>query len=138
MSDSFTLDEFCTDAWSNRAEYAANGIGWGHITKLHADYGGLQECGKCDGTDIWYFLHMAENGLAFEFYLYDVCAWSMDGENLESQPLMWVCGTVFDGVRESSGAQSFSVGLIPLSTALSWLHDECCKRWPRFAAWYSA
>jgi hypothetical protein len=131
----YTLDEFSTGAWSDRDEYVRDDIGWDHIVKLHSELREFKEFGKCGETDIWYFLSMT-NSVSFDFYLYQVNTWSMEGENANAEPVMWIYGTTFDGVRESSGGEHFSCDLIELSDALRWLHNFSCDRWPRFKEWY--
>lgn len=133
MVETYTLDEFCTGAWSDRPEYASNSISFDHIRTLHDG----DEFGKCGETDVWYFLRM-KTEVSFEFHLYMAHAWAsmIDASPSEGEPLLWVYGTVFDGVREISGGQSFSINLPEFAAALVWLHEECCRRWPRFAEWY--
>ena len=132
----FKLDEFSTGEWSDRPEYSSDGIEFEHIKLLHQENPNFVEYGKCGDTDYWYFLDL-QNEITFDFHLYLAGSWlGIGAEPLTVEPFMWVYGTVFDGVRECSGGQNFTGNLIDMANALTWLHENCETRWPRFKEWY--
>ena len=119
MPETFTLDEFTNGDWSDRPEYASESPAWTHIVAIHKAEKDFQEIGRCADSDFWFLLHGDDTHFSFYLYL-----------------IMWIYGTTFDGVRECSGGQNFSAVLPELAAALIWIHEECCRRWPRFAEWY--
>ena len=139
MPETFTLDEFTNGDWSDRPEYASESPAWTHIVAIHKAEKDFQEIGRCADSDFWFLLHGDDTH--FSFYLYLANTWAGKSEPysdypLCAEPIMWIYGTTFDGVRECSVGQNFSAVLPELAAALIWIHEECCRRWPRFAEWY--
>lgn len=134
---SYSLDEFATGAWSDREEYESDDPAFSHIRGLHQAKSDFVQFGRCGETDLWFFLHMGGD-VAFEFYLYRAGAWSDEkgDDPLSAEPVIWIYGTTFDGVRECSGGQNFTGDLCSMADALRWVHKFCCDRWSAFDDWY--
>ena len=134
--ETYTLAEFTTGTWSDRPEYSSVCIGFDRIVALHSaesDFVGQFQCGE---TRFKMFLH-SRNEITFEAYLYEVGGWDQHSAPLEAEPVIWLCGTSFDGFRECSGGQNFSSDPLNLAAALVWSHQFFCERWPRFKEWYA-
>lgn len=132
--DTFSLDEFTTGEWSDRPEYASDGVGYAHVQALHEAQKGYREVYSLDAR-FFAFLTM-QTETTFEFHLYRCFAWGLDDSPNALEPVLWVYGTTFDGVRETSGGQNFTVDLPQLAEAATWLHGLCCDLWPSFREWY--
>ena len=132
-TETFTLEEFCTGAWSDRAEYASEDISIQYLLKLHQEKADYQGNFSSDQR-MTVFLH--SNDIRFEAFLYLIGTWDAEGKPLIAEPLLWVYGTTFDGVRECSGGQNHSGDLLEMAEGFRWLHEFLCDRWPRFREWY--
>lgn len=134
----FTLNDFTADEWEGQS-VDGSGIDFSHVKALHESAEEpVVDQGRFDDGDCYFFLHQEPDHPAFEIYVYSVnaMAWKTE-EILSVDPMFWIYGTTFDGVRESSGAPNITVSLLSQADVLTWVHNYACNRWPSFAEWYA-